>query len=190
MFDSMPEILASINPEWIEHIFCGIKLYEVRKNKPSTPLPFKVLIYCTKNGRILFKNRKGTIFTTPFTAKNLLTVHPDAEIFNGKIVGEFVCDKVVEVPRGALYNNYNASSEIMNAMYYSCVTNNELIRYCGSKKSLFFWHITNLVIYDTPKELSDFGLNRPPQSYQFVLTNKENTYAKKTKSLAHRSYAL
>lgn len=29
--------------------------------------------------------------------------------------------------------------------------------------------ISNLVIYDKPKELSDLGLTRPPQSWQYVL---------------------
>lgn len=187
-----PDILASINPEWNEHIFDGMKLYEVRKTKPSIPVPFKVYIYCTKNGRVYFRNSKGVRFTTPFTVKNLLMVHPDAEILNGKVIGEFICDEIVEVPRDALYGNYNASSKIKNAIYYSCVLNDELIRYCGNKKSLFFWHISNLVKYDSPKELSDFRLpdykhygfgtwvwkrgkdiERAPQSYQFVIANEE-----------------
>lgn len=182
-----PDIFASINPEWIEYILEGIKLYEVRKNKPSISVPFKVYMYCTKNGRVLFKNSNGRILTTPFAVKNLLTVHPDAEILNGKVVAEFICDEIIEVPRGALYNNYNAGSKITNAIRYSCVLNDELVRYCGDKESLFFWHITNLKVYDKPKEISDFCgpdykhktfgtwvwkmgsvLTRAPQSYCFA----------------------
>ena len=36
------------------------------------------------------------------------------------------------------------------------------------KYTFYGWHISDLKIYDTPKELSDFGLKRPPQSWCYV----------------------
>ena len=30
------------------------------------------------------------------------------------------------------------------------------------------WHISDLQIYDEPKELSAFGISRPPQSWMYV----------------------
>ena len=32
----------------------------------------------------------------------------------------------------------------------------------------YAWHIDNLVIFDKPKELNDFGVKRSPQSWQFI----------------------
>ena len=67
----------------------------------------------------------------------------------------------------------------------SCLTPNELVCY-GEWKTLYAWHISNLVIYDKPKELSEFRLydcgvkfedgypmptreiKRPPQSWCYV----------------------
>jgi len=45
--------------------------------------------------------------------------------------------------------------------------NFQLLRY-GKGKPLFGWHISDLKIYDKPKELSEFGLNRAPQSWCYV----------------------
>lgn len=33
---------------------------------------------------------------------------------------------------------------------------------------IFGWHISDLKIYDEPKELSEFGLTRSPQSWCYV----------------------
>lgn len=48
-----------------------------------------------------------------------------------------------------------------------CLTLNEVERY-GKEKELFAWYIKKLEIFDRPKELSDFGLTKAPQSYQYV----------------------
>ena len=31
-----------------------------------------------------------------------------------------------------------------------------------------FWHISDLIVYDRPKSLNEFRLNRPPQSWCYV----------------------
>ena len=33
---------------------------------------------------------------------------------------------------------------------------------------LYGWHISDLVIYDKPKQLSEFNINRAPQSWCYV----------------------
>lgn len=59
----------------------------------------------------------------------------------GKVIGEFVCDRIAgkgETIRGN-----------------SCLTVEELQDYCNGK-DIYFWRITDLKIYDKPKELSEF----------------------------------
>lgn len=180
-------IMASINPEWIDAIFDYIKHYEVRKSKPSISVPFKVFIYCTKNGKVFFRNSNGSTFTTPYSVKKLLNEMPDAEILNGKVIGEFICDEIIEVSREHIINTSKAPAKIKSALYLSCVSQEALIRYCGKKEVLYFWHISKLKKYDEPKEISDFYgpdykhetfgswvwkmgpvLTRAPQSYCFA----------------------
>ncbi len=47
------------------------------------------------------------------------------------------------------------------------LTETELHRYAGGK-NCYAWHISDLVIYDKPKELSEFGINRAFQSWGYV----------------------
>jgi len=187
-----PAVLASITSDWVNEIINGRKLYEVRKIAPSLRLPFTVYIYCTKAGRLLFVNDKGEIISSLFAKDELLARKPDATILNGMVVGEFVCDEIVEIPRKAFSNGYTRSEQEEKVILQSQVHENFLRAYCGEKPSLFFWHISKLKVYDKPKEISDFNmpdykhecfgswvwkqghwLTRAPQSYQFVETLKK-----------------
>lgn len=65
-----------------------------------------------------------------------------------------------------------------NDLKEMCLTAQELFNYIGVGKHLYGWHISNLKIYDKPKELSEFFtpmgkrpsymVERPPQSWQYV----------------------
>ena len=104
-------VLISIRPKWCELIANGKKTVEVRKNSPKLKTPFKCYIYCTKpskrhqticgcmvlNNDELFRHpRKGIKYgdsielmcEDDYSADNFL---------NGKVIGEFVCDIVVNV---------------------------------------------------------------------------------------------
>jgi len=82
---------------------------------------------------------------------------PMEEYFNGKwykkkgkVIGEFVCDGIYSWGADDLtYGTYYASDY-------------------AKGKTLYAWHISDLVIYDKPKELSEFGLTRPSQSWCYV----------------------
>lgn len=71
----MKSVLISIKPQWCELIFSGKKTVEVRKTRPKSETPFKVHIYCTKDKHGWFHFGKK-------------------ERLDGKVIGEFVCDKV------------------------------------------------------------------------------------------------
>lgn len=139
----MKAVLISIQPKWCEKISDGKKTIEVRKTKPSIPTPFKVYIYCTKGKPFIQKIRFGDIaISHTQISKNL---------YNGKVIGEFVCDKVTPlVPLGL--RGFEVLDETLKAM---CLTTDDLNIY-GGLKTLYGWHISQLKIYDKPKELSEF----------------------------------
>lgn len=49
----------------------------------------------------------------------------------------------------------------------SCVPAEALEKYAGGK-SLYGWIVGEAEEYDTPSPLAEFGLNRPPMSWQYV----------------------
>ena len=133
----MKAVMLSIQPKWCELIASGKKAVEVRKTKPKLETPFKVYIYCTKNSKSLIKDDIST--TISFIAKN-----------SGKVIGEFVCDKVVEFENDCYTPAFEETADL------SCVGYKGLYDYLGTKEYGYGWHISDLVIYDKPKELSEF----------------------------------
>jgi predicted transcriptional regulator len=136
----MKSVLISIQPKWCELIASGKKTAEVRKTKPKLETPFKVYIYCTAN-------KQGT--------KDLLEIHgTDGKISkaNGKVIGEFVCNCI-----GVITWCSNVTPSSLKEFYNeeTCLTDKEVWEYTKGK-SFYEWHISNLVIYDKPKELSEF----------------------------------
>lgn len=151
----MKSVLISTRPEWCEKICHEIgmdkngkpiyeKSIEVWKTKPSIPTPFKCYIYCTKaksqwrysNYEGAYENSKGEIVYA-----------------QQHVIGEFICDKVTPlVPLGL--RGFEVLDETLKAM---CLTTDDLNVY-GGLKTLYGWHISDLKIYDKPKELKDFLL--------------------------------
>ena len=154
----MKSVLMSIAPKWCELIANGEKTIDVRKTKPKIETPFKCYIYCTKEkyknkylhtsnkkNRLLFWHNKGDceIVCQPENTSYI------AHSCFGKVIGEFVCDSI-------LSNCEMANAEI--AEQQGKVKREDLFKYANGKK-LYGWHISDLKIYDEPKELSEF--NKP-----------------------------
>lgn len=151
-------VLISIRPKWVEKIANGEKTIEVRKTKPKLETPFKCYIYCTRDKHLAFmQNQTGTNLIACMDVDAAIPV--GGAIGNGKVIGEFVCDCVTP-----LYNVcmddwkrlsgglHNIEKELVNQ---ACLTEAKLHTYAGGK-NCFAWHISDLRIYDTPKELSEF----------------------------------
>ena len=139
----MKKVLLSVNPKWVAKICNKVgeregkpiyeKRVEIRKNKPKHETPFKVLIYETK-GRT----------ETPFVDEE------GHHIFKGRgqVIGEFVCDKIIEIkPFGF--------DDIRDFEKQTCLSSAEIVRYLNGFYG-YGWHISDLVIYDKPRELSEF----------------------------------
>lgn len=127
----MREVLISIQPKWCELIASGKKTVEVRKTCPKIEMPFKCYIYQTVDGRTN---------TVDILENNL-----------GKVIGEFVCDNIypIRYERDGFYVADFIDCET------SCLKPRDFIAY-GKGKQLYGWRISNLVIYDKPKELEAF----------------------------------
>lgn len=120
-------VLISIQPKWCELIASGRKTIEVRKTKPNIPTPFKCYIYQTKRTWIY-------------------NIYSKIADWQQKVIGEFVCD-------GIISHCEMGNADI--AEQQGCIKREDLIRYaCG--KELYGWHISDLKIYDKPKELCEF----------------------------------
>ena len=159
----MKSVLISIKPQWCELIVSGKKTVEVRKTKPKLETPFKCYIYCTKNGKFMVQSK-----TNPAKKTNQI------KVYGGKVIGEFVCDGVY------ITNPIEESQTVVRhyprLWWYDgaddCMHYTELEDYLQWKIG-YGWHISNLVIYDNPRELSEFrkecklecdmrSLNEPP----------------------------
>ena len=146
-------VLISILPNWVEKICSGEKTIEVRRTRPLIDMPFKVFVYETKAQFV--KSIRGACTTFGYG--------------RGKVIGEFICDKVDCYPYGDMsfptpaYDGDPTVCECGNGYYITC---GELEKTClkykdlenyGKSKTLYGRHISDLKIYDTPKELSDFS---------------------------------
>jgi predicted transcriptional regulator len=134
----MKSVLISIQPKWVELIANGKKTIEVRKTKPKLKTPFKVYIYCTIDGGV-----KGDMLVR-------------SKLICGKVIGEFVCDSIEALTERDLFEGMDEMSN-SRIEEYSCLSIDELLQYKGSKSEIYGWHISDLVIYDKPRELSEFA---------------------------------
>lgn len=172
----MKSVLISIKPRWCELIASGKKTVEVRKTKPKLDTPFKVYIYQT---------RKPDMVTFSGTGRHISEY--DKTLYytkrSGKVIGEFVCDKIIRL-------NYSCGSyrcEGLNRLENDRIASASQLSLYDMRNYLSCnggcaWHISDLVIYDKPKELREFhkpimptglryendAITRPPQSWCYV----------------------
>ena len=166
-------VLISIRPQWCAKIASGEKTIEFRKSRPELKKPFKCYIYCTKADYYTWDLRVSNV-TIPF-----------AEKCCGKVIGEFICSDFVLFNGGKKWpdfreNRAQAEAATPEVLKKACLTARELWAY-EPKGNPIGWCISDLVIYDTPRELSKLTglrteengfelrtLERPPQSWCYV----------------------
>lgn len=136
----MKSVLIAIRPQWVEKIASGEKTIEVRKTAPQE-VPFKCYIYETKGQYVKFTHG----------------AHTKYGYGRGKVIGEFICDKVYPIKnRGSSFSVADEEQSVTNEIArQSCLYYDDMVSYFGNKDG-FGWHISELKIYDKPKELSEF----------------------------------
>ena len=170
-------VMISIRPKWCEKIIIGRKTMELRKSVPKLEVPFKCYIYCT-SGHPYISVKCGNL------GRDTVRTNTVGRC-NGKVIGEFVCDYILQ--RCEMANADIAEQQ-------SCVRREDIyFKYSEEGKHYIYgWHISDLLIYDTPRELLEFErpyecdecdakwasecnacheerkIKRPPQSWCYV----------------------
>lgn len=141
----MKSVLISIHPKWCDLIASGNKTMDVHRTRPKIETPFRCYIYETKarSDMPTFVDEDGHVLYTG----------------RGQVIGEFVCDNV-EVLFDTNGNPENYMTDILpSILQKTALSYDEFGAYVGSradKNSIYGWHISDLKIYDKPRELSEF----------------------------------
>lgn len=135
-------ILASLKPYYYYLIGERKKTIEVRKSALKN-LPQDIVFYMSKDEKSFAKIPKE------FQEKY-------REHF-GKVGLAIVCDKITRYNCDKNFDEYFIAGYIGAYMPLKemCLTNKDLIEY-GKGRPLYGWHISDLKIYDEPKELRKF----------------------------------
>lgn len=151
----MKAVLISIQPKWCELIASWKKTVEVRKTRPNMDVPFKCYIYCTNSKIEFLQSRSNVLFYCE--NKDFIGGHGPGSYtrLNSHVIGEFVCDSI---------EHYTSNCTVFESVLLPspseleemCLTLTEFNSYGTRGKLLYGWHISDLVIYDRPKELSEF----------------------------------
>lgn len=160
----MKSIMISIKPYWVFLIIAKTmgwnidkeKTVEVRKTYPQDDEWNKVgKIYCTKDKKSFNHIPKK--------------YQPFMKRFLGKVIGEFVCDRIDTIRKRGIDDNFDycylsldkwGNDDIepeITAVKNSCVLKDDLNDYGKNSRMLYGWHISNLKLYDKPKGLGEFG---------------------------------
>lgn len=168
-------VLISIRPEWCEKIARGEKTVDVRKTRPKLETPFKCYVYRTKG-----------------TVPHIINGKWAQMEVGGTVIAEFTCDRVETIKAATEpYGIYDVDDDFVAE---TGLAGGALWDY-GKGATLYGWHISDLKIYDKPRELREFKKNnrdcfyadlgiakrdcpdcknsgcfleRPPQSWRYV----------------------
>lgn len=142
-------VMISIRPKWCQKIVSGEKTIEIRKTRPRMATPFKCYIYCT-----MPKYPHEDFIATDY---------PKPQFYGGgKVIGEFMCDEIARVNISGFWDK--GGRQLENRIADTCLTPMALCEYMG-ERVCYGWHISDLKIYDTPKELIEFRRVCPNDLY-------------------------
>ena len=179
--EQLKAVMFSIQPKYCVLIANGKKTVEVRKTRPQIPTPFKCYIYCTRAKEFIsISSRMYAAFDELYRLPTgeikfgdsfeLAADYPDEydenNFYNGKVIGEFICDEIAEL---SAYSDNKRCAELFES---TCLTVEDICNY-GDGKTLYFLHISDFKIYYKPKLIREFHRNgkpltRAPQSWFYV----------------------
>ena len=154
----MKSVLISIRPKLVEKIChkigedeTGKAIYEKRievRNTAPQEVPFKCYIYETKGQYVKFTHG----------------AHTKYGYGRGKVIGEFICDRII---CSQAYFDSQGKNHLTNVfpddIKKTCLDEYDLWDYIAGKAVKanqmydgYLWHISDLKIYDKPRELSEF----------------------------------
>ena len=178
----MKSVLIAIRPQLVEKICHKIgedetgkaiyeKRIEVRKSAPKE-VPFKAYIYETQ-GRT----------ETPWIDEDGHFIYKG----RGQVIGAFICDRIEMV--NAKCSDYGIDLFYHDCLTNGCLTEREIEKYFNvpedrdlraMKGNGYVWNISDLKIYDKPRELNEFSR---PCSYSGLCFSCKRTSFKKDGNL-------
>ena len=140
--DIMRDVLISLKPYYYYLIGEGIKKVEVRKSYPKAE-------DWSRNSWFYMSRDEKSFAKIPKEFQEKYRKH------FGKVGMRFVCDKIDKI--------FQCNSGWVQE--HACISREEYFKYLGlpynshfDSKGAYAWHITDLVVDDEPRELSDFLL--------------------------------
>lgn len=76
-----------------------------------------------------------------------------------QVVGEATIDDILEGTPKEIWEIAKTAAGITRKFYFS---------YYTGKETAVAYKLRNVILYDTPKELSDFGISKAPQSFIYL----------------------
>lgn len=158
----MKAILLSLPPKQVANILNGKQTAIVRKTTPKCDLPIDVYVYCAKGDYIGHISNK----------------------YVGKVVANFTIKKVERFTQGLNEVEYeNVPNFALKDYDYwglealtekACLDDEELSKHAPDL-SFYAWYISDLQIFDKPKELSDLRywgcldkVKQAPRTFTYV----------------------
>ena len=155
----MNAVLRSIKPYFLYLILIGRKKIELGKDIPKGDWNKEVYLYCSKD--------KKSFNRIPKSERYLV------KMYLGKVACKFICDEIIEVYSQAepphelefvatdkmlqrvVTNTYENAKMHFRFEEYCAISKEEIRAYLGDKKG-YGWSISELEIFDEPKELGEF----------------------------------
>lgn len=180
----MKAIMISIKPKWCADIMNGKKTIEVRKNKALATAIQKLIdengyadiyVYCSKDKKSKvfgFADRYSVDFITSDR-------HRDTGL-SGYVIFKFRCCKMEEIKFTEYQWIGTKETPSLQVLDKSCLSVEEITTYLKSKNGYgYAIHISDLEIFDMPKELSKFKVRRGDCPFPCFICNVRYCQLKK-----------
>ena len=167
----MKDVLQSMSPYYYYLVAEGLKPMEIRKSRPNaSDWSGAIHVYCTKD--------KKSFARIPKEYQEKYRSHM------GKVGFRYQCDLIEKIRTPYKYTKNPTMPE--SICLKSRLSSQELMKYIGLGGTGYGWNVSDIVIYDKPKELSKFmkagymtedhyeawvkkfEIKRPPQSWCYV----------------------
>lgn len=168
----MRAIMKSVSPRICEKVANGDCTILVSKTAPKCEVPFRGYIYATeakkwfRSGIILTSNELLWLSSGKIQMCDGFELWADGEDYqcvNGKVIGEFICDEIIEWQYDKGHQYYVDYPDDCTSYFPYLKCHSEAtglkcseIEKLGKGKPLYGLHISDLKIYDTPKTLVEF----------------------------------
>lgn len=172
----MDAVMVSFTPEECKELVSKQLTVKLFKQCPKLKPPFKCYVYMKMNGVPEY------IYDRNLTRQNIYLLHPD--LANGRIVGEFTCDKIYTFSYSPELDNYDYSDLINDTNSFSTLCTGMLphsIYKYGNQSTLYGFRVTDFKLYQ--KMLFPSQFTKPCTGCKKQGTTRcteENSYCKAT----------